>query len=60
MAKNTGKVREFCQSGKVGTLYILLNVLVCELFSAQCPLFGRLKQLCLLYRNHLEFCGIML
>ena len=21
MAKNTGKVREFCQSGKVGTLY---------------------------------------
>ena len=23
MAKNTGKVREFCQSGKVGTLVIL-------------------------------------
>ena len=22
MAKNTGKVREFCQSGKVGTLVI--------------------------------------
>ena len=21
MAQNTGKVREFCQSGKVGTLY---------------------------------------
>ena len=21
MAKNTGKVREFCQSGKVGTLF---------------------------------------
>ena len=23
MAKNTGKVREFCQSGKVGTLYVV-------------------------------------
>ena len=23
MAKNTGKVREFCQSGKVGTLFEL-------------------------------------
>ena len=23
MAKNTGKVREFCQSGKVGTLTVL-------------------------------------
>ena len=22
MRKNTGKVREFCQSGKVGTLYL--------------------------------------
>ena len=27
MGKNTGKVREFCQSGKVGTLsYILIEV----------------------------------
>ena len=25
MAKNTGKVREFCQSGKVGTLRIPLD-----------------------------------
>ena len=25
MAKNTGKVREFCQSGKVGTLIVLIN-----------------------------------
>ena len=25
MAKNTGKVREFCQSGKVGTLYLDIN-----------------------------------
>ena len=24
MAKNTGKVREFCQSGKVGTLLLLI------------------------------------
>ena len=27
MGKNTGKVREFCQSGKVGTLY----------FTTTCP-----------------------
>ena len=26
MAKNTGKVREFCQSGKVGTLLGILKV----------------------------------
>ena len=26
MAKNTGKVREFCQSGKVGTLIKLIAV----------------------------------
>ena len=26
MAKNTGKVREFCQSGKVGTLFYGTNV----------------------------------
>ena len=25
MAKNTGKVREFCQSGKVGTLLLAFN-----------------------------------
>ena len=28
MAKNTGKVREFCQSGKVGTLSILSSLRV--------------------------------
>ena len=35
MGKNTGKVREFCQSGKVGTL-ILLKFMV-EVFARQCP-----------------------
>ena len=27
MAKNTGKVREFCQSGKVGTLIVIMQQL---------------------------------
>ena len=26
MTKNTGKVREFCQSGKVGTLKVLIQI----------------------------------
>ena len=26
MGKNTGKVREFCQSGKVGTLNVKINL----------------------------------
>ena len=28
MAKNTGKVREFCQSGKVGTLNLYPSVMI--------------------------------
>ena len=28
MAKNTGKVREFCQSGKVGTLNLSVGMYV--------------------------------
>ena len=34
MAKNTGKVREFCQSGKVGTLYNYCRVIRWESFYA--------------------------
>ena len=30
MAKNTGKVREFCQSGKVGTLIIEMIFHMCS------------------------------
>ena len=26
MGKNTGKVEEFCQSGKVGTVYVHLKI----------------------------------
>ena len=33
MAKNTGKVREFCQSGKVGTLIYWGTVMICGLFT---------------------------
>ena len=31
MAKNTGKVREFCQSGKMGTLCMVGKQAVCML-----------------------------
>ena len=34
MAKNTGKVREFCQSGKVGTLTGQIEDKACELVLA--------------------------
>ena len=30
MAKNTGKVREFCQSGKVGTLFLVNCTNLCS------------------------------
>ena len=33
MAKNTGKVREFCQSGKVGTLNDTMSCLTPSLLS---------------------------
>ena len=37
MAKNTGKVREFCQSGKVGTL---IQFVVHVHYLILCPSFG--------------------
>ena len=33
MTKNTGKVREFCQSGKVVTLIYWGTVVICGLFT---------------------------